>query len=128
MKLADLRPEALERIRRLRYDCIIEKHEGPERWSYVLEDYDTDFLMVDGHHVLLPIPGEQLPNVVVLRSIVGAGEQSLTLFLKDRTHVTNPVDETFAGRIAICDKMPGNDFFIAIVFHEWFASAPVRVT
>ena len=110
MKLADLRPETLGRIRRLRYDRIIEKHEGPECWSSVLEYYGTDFLMVDGRHVLLPVPGEQLPNVVVLRCIVSADGQSLTLFLKDRTFVDNPVDETFAGRVAICDKMPGGAF------------------
>src|SRR5260370_358881 len=121
MKLADLQPETVERIRRLRYDRIIEKHEGPERWSWVLEDYNTDFLLVDGRHVLLPIPGEQLSNIVVLRCIVGDGEQSLTLFLKDRTFVENSVDETFAGRVAICDKMPGSDFFIALVYHEWYA-------
>lgn len=31
MKSADLAPETLERIKTLRWDRIIEKHEGPER-------------------------------------------------------------------------------------------------
>jgi hypothetical protein len=128
MKLADLRPETLEPIRRLQYDRIIEKHEGPERWSSVLEYYDTDFRTVDGRQVLLPIPGENLASVAVLRCTVGDGGQSLTLFLKDRSFVDDPVDDIFAGRVAICDKMPEADFFIAIVYHEWYASAPVHAT
>jgi len=25
-----------------------------------------------------------------------------------------------AGRMAVCDRVPGEEFFLAIVFHEWF--------
>lgn len=36
MKLADLSPTILEKIQTLRYDCILEKQEGPE-W-FILEN------------------------------------------------------------------------------------------
>jgi hypothetical protein len=42
VRRADLSPDAIEKIKRHRYDRIIEKHEGPERWSDVLEYDDPD--------------------------------------------------------------------------------------
>jgi hypothetical protein len=71
--------------------------------------------------VLLPIGKEHLPNITVLRCIASDDGQTLTLFLKDTTFATDPRYETLmAGFLAICDKMPGEDFFVAIVYHEWF--------
>jgi hypothetical protein len=129
MKLADLPAETRERIRRLRYDRIIEKHEGPEKWSWVVDDYKTDFLVIEGRHVLLPLPGNHLRNITVLRCIPSADGQSLTLFLKDTTLVDDPQWESLmAGFIAICDKFPREEFYIAIVYHEWFISAGYRVS
>lgn len=129
MKLADLPPETRERIRRLRYDRIIEKHEGPEKWSWVVDDYKTDFLTIEGRHVLLPVPGKHLRNITVLRSIPSADGLSLTLFLKDTTLVDDPKWESLmAGFIAICDKFPGEEFYVAIVYHEWFISAGYRLS
>jgi hypothetical protein len=37
MKLADLTLETLNRIKAVRWDRIIEKHEEPEDWASVLE-------------------------------------------------------------------------------------------
>jgi hypothetical protein len=129
MKLADLSSEARERIKRLRYDRILEKHEGPEKWADVLEFDGPDFLEVQGHAVLLPVPATHHPNVTVLRVIEGDRRRSLTVFLKDTTRVQDPRDEAFfAGFLAICDKLDGEDFFVAIVYHEWFLSASLRAT
>jgi hypothetical protein len=37
------------------------------------------------------------------------------------TYVPDPQDEMFdAGFVAVCDKMPGEAFFLAIVYHKWF--------
>ena len=36
MKLAELSPATIERIKSVRYDRIIEKHEGLEDWESVL--------------------------------------------------------------------------------------------
>ncbi len=121
MKLADLSPELLERIKSWRYDRILEKHEGPENWSSVLEYYNSEFLRLDGHDVLLPLERENLPNISLLRCIESKDGKTLTLFLKDTTYVTNPRDEFFdAGRIAICEKVSGAEFYIAVVYHAWF--------
>jgi hypothetical protein len=40
MKLSDLSPEVLERIKSVRWDRIIEKHEGQEDWDSVLRYYE----------------------------------------------------------------------------------------
>lgn len=36
MRLSDLPEELVSRIRRCDFDQIMEKHEGPESWSYFL--------------------------------------------------------------------------------------------
>jgi hypothetical protein len=129
MRVKDLSPQVVDRIDKLRYDRIFEKHEGPEKWSWVLED-GAEFLAVDGRYVLLPVPAANLPNMSVLRCIVGDGGDTLTLFLKDTTYVPPNSDQEafFAGFVAVCDRLPGEPFFVAIVYHEWFMSAPLRLT
>ena len=126
MEFASLAPATLEKIRSYRYDRLIEKHEGPEIWDAALEYYDVEFLVLDGHPVLLPLGKEHHPNITLLRCIVGDGGASLTLFLKDTTYCTDP-DEAmvFAGFVAVCDRVPGEDFFIAILYHEWFIIEPI---
>ena len=68
MKVADLSPELIERIKAARWDRIIEKHEGPESWEYQLgyrseyveltEADDAEFLEIDGYFVLLPVESD----------------------------------------------------------------------
>lgn len=48
MKLSNLSDETLNKIKSLRWDRIIEKHEGPERWSSVLK-YDRPEFMDVGY-------------------------------------------------------------------------------
>jgi hypothetical protein len=119
--LASLSPVTRERLNAWRWDRIIEKHEGPEDWSGTLRYTDAEFMSIDGRDVLLPLDAEQRPNVTILRVIVGEDQQTLTIFLKDTTYVTHPEDEFFmAGFMAVCDRFPGEDFYVAIVYHEWF--------
>ncbi|MCP4109158.1 MAG: hypothetical protein GY749_27120 [Desulfobacteraceae bacterium] len=60
-------------------------------------------------------------NVTILRCIEGDNGSVLTIFLKDTTYVSNPDDEMFdAGFVAVCDKFQGEDFYIAVLYHEWF--------
>jgi hypothetical protein len=51
MRLAELDPQATEKIKAYRYDRIIEKHEGPEHWAASLE-YHEWFVITDN-----PPPG-----------------------------------------------------------------------
>ena len=121
ISLSSLSPATRERLNAWRWDRIIEKHEGPEDWGGTLRYTDAEFIEVDGRAVLLPLDAEQRPNVTILRTIVSEDQRSLTIFLKDTTYVENPRDEFFmAGFVAICDKFPDEDFYVAIVYHEWF--------
>lgn len=121
LTVADLSAEALTKIRAYDYDCIIEKHEGPEDWAATLTTYNPEFLAVAGLPVLLPIDQKRHPNITILRSIISRDGDSVTVFLKDTTHYPEPENELFCtGFIAVCDRLPGEEFFIAIVYHEWF--------
>ena len=124
MKLLDLPIPTLDKIKAYRWDRSIEKHEGPESWASVLKYYEPDFMMIDGYPVLLPVPKEQHRNITILRCIVSQDEQTLTLFLKDTTYVDDIDDPRmalfYAGFVAICDRIPGEDFYLTIFYHEWY--------
>ncbi len=93
----------------------------PYDWGDVLDYYDPEFMEINGHSVLLPVGKENHPNITLVRCIVSKNGHSLTLFLKDTTLIDDPACEFFqAGFVAICDKLPGQDFFVAILYHEWF--------
>jgi hypothetical protein len=117
MRLTDLSQEALAKIKAIRYDRIIEKHEGPFSWESVLKYDEPEFLEIEGRWVLLPIGREQHPNITILRTIWSDDSNSLTLFLKDTTYDDAPF---FSGYLAICDQIKDEDFYLAIVYHEWF--------
>ena len=145
LRLSDLPPETIAQLKTYRYDRIIEKHEGPEDWSWRLrderpswapepvpgveDDYTPDpseFLRIAGRDVLLPVGRSHHPNITVLRAIVSDDDKSLTLFLKDTTYVESAKEEFFsAGFLAICDRVPGERFYLAHVYHEWFILDPI---
>lgn len=116
MKLADLSEETRRRIARIRFDRIVEKHEGPFDWEYWIERAGVEFLTIDGYDVLLPIAKEQHPNISVVRCIAAQDRETLTIFLMDTTYFTG----MYAGFLAICEKMPGESWYLALVYHEWF--------
>jgi len=119
--MLDLTPEAIERIKALRYDRLLEKHEGPERWASQFQYGDPEFMIIENHAVLLPIEREQQPNITALRVIVSEDSKILTLFLKDTTYTNDLQWEWLeSGRLAICEKMSGENFYVATVYHEWF--------
>ena len=121
MKLSDLDADSLATIKAVRWDRIIEKHEGPENWASVLEWYNPEFMMVEGRAVLLPVERSHHGNITILRTIWSADSNSLTLFLKDTTYG----DDWFvSGYMAVCDRIPSQDFYLAILYHEWFIIEP----
>ncbi|MGF1515463.1 MAG: hypothetical protein ACFB5Z_17425 [Elainellaceae cyanobacterium] len=73
--------------------------------------------MVEGRAVLLPVERSHHENVTVLRAIWSADGQSLTLFLKDTTYGNEWYD---SGFLAVCDKLVGEEFYVATLYHEWF--------
>ena len=117
MRLSDLSTQTLAKIKSVRWDRIIEKHEGPEDWDSVLRYYAPEFLLIEGRFVLLPVERSHHPNITILRCIWSADGKSLTLFLRDTTYDDDPF---FSGFMAVCDRVTGEDFFLAILYHEWF--------
>ena len=121
-----LSPETIEKIRRCRYDRILEKHEGPEDWDSVLRFRDPTWLDVQGYRVLLPLDDEHHPNLTIHRAIPSQDGQSLTLFLKDTTYAEDDeLDNWDSWFIAICEKFPGEEFYLTTVYHEWYFVAPL---
>lgn len=117
MRLSDLSAEVLEKIKSAQWDRIIEKHEGPEDWASVMRYCEPEFMIIEGRFVLLPVERSRHPNITILRCIWSADGKSLTLFLKDTTYDDDPFS---SGFMAVCDRVAGEDFFLAILYHEWF--------
>jgi hypothetical protein len=121
MKVKDLSSETLQKIKVYRYDRFVEKHEGPFDWEGVLKYYEPEFLEIENRLVSLPLDKSHHTNLTILRTIVDKEDKTLTIFLKDTTYTETPNEEFFmAGFVSICEKVPGEDFFIAILYHEWF--------
>lgn len=118
MQLADLSQETLDKIKSVRWDRIIEKHEGPEDWESVLKYSEPEFILVNDRPVLLPVDRSHHANITILRSIWSVDGQSLTLFLKDTTYYGD--DPFSAGYMTVCDRIADEEFFLAILYHEWF--------
>jgi hypothetical protein len=117
MKLSELPPETIAKIKQYRWDRIIEKHEGPEQWADDFRFRELEFLMVDGRAVLLPLDKEHHPNITFLRTVWSEDGQVLTLFLQDTTFYEDP---HWSGFVAVCEKLPDEAFFLATLYHEWF--------
>lgn len=121
MKFIDLSPEMIEQIRALRFDRILEKHEGPFGWASILEHYEPEFMRIESYGVLLPVGADDHAKIEITRTIPSQDGKVLTLFLKDNYY--NPggdMEMFYVGRIAICEKMASAEFYVATVYHEWF--------
>ena len=116
MNIADISPETRRRIGAMRFDWFVEKHEGPWDWKSFIDSGTASFITVDGYDVLLPVEADHHPNISIVRCIVSEDRSTLTLFLTD----TTCFEEMFSGFFAVCEKVPGEDWYIALLYHEWF--------
>jgi hypothetical protein len=115
MLVRDLHEDVRLRIAKLRFDRMIEKHEGPWDWQWWLKE--AEFFEVEGRFLLLPLPAGDLKNVKVVRLVLSKDEQTLILYHLDSTH---DQEEMFAGRVAICERFPETEFYVATFYHEWY--------
>ena len=123
IKFENLIISSINKIKTYRYDSFIEKHEGPFAWKAEIEEYGLkpDFLEITGKAVLLPIDKKNLKNITILRTILSKDDKAITIFLKDTTYANNKKEEYyFAGFVAICEKIPDENFYITIFYHNWF--------
>lgn len=119
--IEELSPKTIDKIKSYRYDSIIEKHEGPRCWESVLEYYNPDFMEIDKKIILLPLDREHHKNITILRKTIDKEEKLLIIFLKDTTYIEKSEDECSSGGfVAICEKVPDEEFYLVILYHEWF--------
>ena len=138
MKLADLSAERRAWLATARWDRIIEKHEGPWRWRWDIAHDDPaderpDFLTLGGYEVLLPVPAAQHAKISPLWLLPSADGQVLTVFLKNMQWAEwYPGTAHWAevGFLAICERAPDADWYVAILYHEVFLTpdlTPLRL-
>ncbi len=113
--VADLDRDTLEKISESRYDFFVEKHEGPLAWRWLIEERAVEFVSIRGMDVLLPVEKEHHGNMEVLRLIISEDRSSLTVFFTDATYDKG----RSAGRVAVCDRAPGREWYVAVLYHEW---------
>ena len=142
MKLADLSETTRQKVAKVRWDRIVEKHEGPFDWQCILDDDSEpdffvagtdlsrfarkiedvpEFLIVDDRPILLPIPRKYHQNIEISRTIWSADGNSVTIFLTDTTFSTDWFE---IGYLAVCDKVAGENFWLTILYHERFVIEP----
>ncbi|MFD2570097.1 hypothetical protein ACFSUS_05585 [Spirosoma soli] len=134
MRVEDLAPQTLDRIKSSRWDRIMEKHEGPETWEWKFKGYQPDdvifrmmpnfdqvaarpqFMQIGDHCVLLPVSRSHHPNITILHHFLSEDHTKLVIYLKDVTYD----DSLFgAGYMTICDRQP-EGFYLTTLYHEWF--------
>jgi hypothetical protein len=136
MRIENLSSQTLDRIKikRNRWDRIIEKHEGPETWewkfkAYLPEDmifrWDPDFdpiaarpqfIQIDVHWALLPVSRSHHSNITIWHHFRSEDHAKLVIYLKDTTYD----DSLFgAGYVAISDYQP-EGFYLTTLYYEWF--------
>ena len=124
MKVSDLSEVALAKIKSVRWDRIIEKHEGSARWDSEFRYGEPEFIEVEGRWVLLPVESSHHPNIRILWAIWSADGNSLTVFFKDTTFDD---DWSMSGFMGVCDRVKEEDFLLAVLYHEWFIIEKTKV-
>ena len=111
MKLADLSPQTIEKIKDYGIDWLYDKHEH-WGWEWSVEGGRVEFMAIDGHEVLLPLSPEEHRDVRVVRSIISADRASLIVFLM------HTMEKEAYGYMAFCQRVPGEAFFLARIYHS----------
>ncbi len=127
--------ETKNKISSIRWDRIIEKHEGPFTWKNELEPSDlpldlkrfypdfnpiddvAQFMEIGSYDVLLPIGRTHHPNITILKHFFSQDLEKMVIYLKDTTHYEDSFD---SGFVAICDLIKPENFYLATLYHEWF--------
>lgn len=126
--------ETRKKISNSWFDRMIEKHEGPFNWEYLLDrspetdemmhkfysDYDPiahipEFMDIEGvFFVLLPRGRKHNANLKILHYFFSQDSKKVVIYLTDSTFEENE------GFLAICDLFEPENFYVANVYHEWF--------
>ena len=120
MKFAEVSDDIRGKIASWRWDRIIEKHEGPHSWESTLRYSDVDFLEVEEKQILLPLDSEQRNQLEIRKIMTTQSQNEVILYLINHWYKQFGYKEQHCGFIAICEKFPEQNFFVATAYHEWF--------
>lgn len=126
--VADLSPAVRQQLAVYSVDTLYEKHEGMP-WDIQL--HYSSFFEFDGYTILLPVPEKHRPQITLYWLSAGKDGQVVTLYLEDTTYWTEK-DEAdpemqflkprYTNFLAICEKVPGQDFYITVLYHHGIIS------
>ena len=132
MEIENISQQTRDKILPMRYDRIVEKHEGPFTWKSALGSHELDerlmklfpehdptaetpqFFKIGSYDVLLPIGRKHHPNITILHYFLSQDLSKMVIYLKDTTFYEDD------GYMAICDWISPENLFIATIYHEWF--------
>lgn len=135
MSIDELDEDVLSRLKVTRYDRIIEKHEGPFSWNWLLRErkpddmiyrIDPDFdaigatpelMAVGDYWVLLPVGRKHHPNMTILRWFASQDLTKLVIYLTDTTYYDDP---SMSGFVAVCEQFETKSFYAATLYDEWY--------
>ena len=138
MSIDDLTEDTLTRLKASRYDRIVEKHEGPFAWDWLLRerkpddmiyrvapDFDAvaatlEFMAIGPYWVLFPVGRGHHPNMAISRWFTSQDLTNVVVYLTDTTHYDEPY---MNGFIAVCEQFTPELFYVATLYHEWYDSA-----
>lgn len=126
MKLEELTPAVLEQLETVRFDRFSAQYEGLWDYKWWLKEEGAEFLQAAEHWVLLPTESRHWPHITFERVIESRDRRTLTLFGRDATFAGTGSDEdSTAGFLAVCEKFPGQEFFVATFYHDRYLIEPL---
>ncbi|MDM8562223.1 hypothetical protein QUF54_02600, partial [Candidatus Marithioploca araucensis] len=113
-KLSELSLEAREKIKSHSWDKIVGTPESSSPWGFFLDFNNPELMDIEGYYVLLPMQQEWFYRQTIQRCILSADGNTLILSFQDLSYGDNS-EPLF---LAICDKLPGEDFFLTTTLYE----------
>jgi len=115
MKLSELSEEVREKIKSHNWKKMVGTRESSSSsWEYILDFYNPELVDIEGYHVLLPMRKDRFSSQTIQRCIPSADGNTLTLSFQDLSYG----DDSEPHFLAICDKLPGEDFFLTTTLYE----------
>lgn len=93
-------------------DMLVEKHEGwGDRYA---TDPNTRIALIGEYKVVLPIWYRRESKINILQIAPSTDGNMLTIYLLDSSYIEND------GFVAIAEKIPDTDIYVAVIFHNSF--------
>jgi hypothetical protein len=126
LSVADLEPDVRERLGHYTLDVLLDDKRERWSWSHILPR-SAAFLDLNDYAVLCPVWTK--PQFTVERLFIDASGNALVFYVRDRAVVdrlsanqemrmNEALDDFFTCFFVACVRVPEQDFFITIAYHE----------